>query len=274
MVVTEKDLKLYFRCQYSYFLHKIGVNNPELNAFGAAKMLFLNERKKVFYVKDSRRSLLIPNRAGLESKLAEEMTREELERYGRIKLSGRLFGKWLAIVKKGEYMGKRIRMNFEKQEFVIGNNLKKAGENYVAFMLEEGAPITGYVEKDVAVEYKEMTFRVRFPEIRKGRIDDVGLWGFNSDLPKERKRIDKSALVTLRVAAYKQLLEKEFYRRRFGDFKEYRHFNASANEIEIVEDFNFEYLDEMIERFKEGGEEPNLKKCGNCDYGFVCKNKN
>ncbi|MEW5896534.1 MAG: hypothetical protein AB1668_02475 [Nanoarchaeota archaeon] len=289
-VITEGDLKAYFRCPYSYYLRKhVGLSKIPLHGFALQALLFEQARRMLFNLRDPNIGRIVPFQiwAGPETKPAQEMNTEELEQYLAVdKLGGFLTGKFQAITANGSFgerplvwsFGMQIPANWEDirlQRSVKTNPLYVGGNRYRKFVLNQGAPILGCINLEKGFTFEGNTFSVKFPELRKGMyIDDPALWSFNTDFPDEENRsdINRSVLVTLRILGYCTLAHQHlFHRLKWGvdenlaetwgggekylDKKvTYRHFNATQDQTTATSrsDADLDGLRRAVERFKEG----------------------
>ncbi len=305
-VITEADLRSFYRCPYSYFLKKhIGLTKAPKSGFAAQALMFQQARKALFNLKDPKKGRLFPyqTRAGPDLKMAEEMTGEELRTHlannSAEAFGNSLRGKWAYFVGNGKYAGSPLVWSFKGQEGIAGKQLMKAGMNYYNFVIEQGAPILGFMNTTETFEYRGLLFNVRFPEVREGMIiDDPTIWGFNLDekFDKRSNDIDTSSLVTLRLLGFcRAVHETPFYRLKLRiddkiadmwDGKRmtispdvtYRHFNAteaemsethrSDDDLDLFMRVVVQFLDEIQkERFA-----PNHTHCGSCQYNVLDPN--
>ncbi|MBN1544143.1 hypothetical protein JW898_01625 [Candidatus Woesearchaeota archaeon] len=301
-VMTESDLRTFARCPYAYFLKKhASMTRTPISAFAAMALMFQQSRKSLFNLKDENTGRLFPyqHRAGTGWKLAEEMTAEELRRYLAIpdpkKFGKALKGKWGYFVSNNRYANRDIAWSYEKQRFAAALHLAKAAKHYHNFVVDNGAPVLGFINDMETIRFEGNMFNVRFPEIRRGMtIDDPTLWGFNAadDFEKPRS-INESSLVTLRILAYCTLAhDMDIFRMKWGVPDElaerwdgktlhlgpevsYRHLNAIADETTETR-----RSEEDLDRFRRAVEHfqqevsrerfyPNPKSCGSCQYNAI-----
>ncbi len=252
-VITESDLKTFFRCHHAYFLKKhVGLSKIPRSAFSTLALMFQQGRKSLFNLRDQEIGRLFPyqHRAGPNWKMAEDMNSMELLRYLSIgpdwkkaekmkedgvgddeliefliqhagkRFGNALAGKWRYFVSQGKYAGTPISWTYKKQPGSAGQHLKKAAENYYKFVIEHGAPVLGFVNTNETIDFEGTLLNVKFPEIRRGMIiDDPSLWGFGAEDKFDRGKADisDSALVTMRVLAFCKLArEVELYRMKWG----------------------------------------------------------
>jgi hypothetical protein len=296
-VVSDTDLRLFFRCPYAlYIKNHIGASKVPRTAFAALSMFFANERKRLFSVRDQRIGRVFPfqHRAGPSLDLAQEMTRDDLGKYILTADFGkRLHGAWLQIAKKAQYAGSPIVWSYRQQGYHSALMLQAAGERYLDFVLDNQAPVLGFMNKDVYFPFRGILFRTRFPELRKGVIDDPRIWGFNADFPHDAKRdISNSSLVTLRILAYCQLAYKfPFYRDKWmiDDKKaeawqpphyldhsiRYRAINCTKNTVEetVRDSSHLDRLVGAVDTFLDSvhreNYQPNLRHCPSCQYNVL-----
>lgn len=289
-IIKETDLKLFFKCPYSYYLRNhIGLSKIPMTGAMLAGIFLKKERKNLFYVGDV---FDFDRRAGPDSKHIEQMAGEEFVKYVSYK-SAESFGK-AAMMKWHMFIDKIM----EKEDVVwskkgerglLGYHLMKACENYYNFILSNGVPNMGAFETQKTFSFEGLKFKISLPELRTGFIDDLDLHGFQQD-------ISKSQLVTLRMLGYASLLRNyEFYQRRWnvdedlaerlraGEFilvpnLRYRHIDLSRNEIAETKrnDSEVVILRKAIEVFLnkvELEEFPvNINNCAICSYNLLGAN--
>ena len=302
-LITEADLKLFFKCPYAYHLKKnVGLHKLPRSAFAAQAMLFEQKRKKLLEVKDKRGRIFPgPPVAGPDLKLAQDMDGEELKKYLNASsahaFGNTLFMHFLEMSKRGQSAGSDLTWSYPGQPGKGGAELKKAGRNYYNFIVENGAPIFGLVNKRVHLVFEGNLFEIKLPEVRAGMtIDDITLWGFSADFPTDKRKnnIDTSSLVTLRILAYCNLIKGEqgHFRRKFKIPKElheelknsvisidervrYRHFNATKNKIieTTRSDDSLDKLSEVMNNFthrvSKEDFEPDHRHCTSCQYNTL-----
>jgi len=285
-LITESDLKNFYRCPYSFLLKKHrGLTKVPKSAFAGQVMFFEQVRKKLFNLRDHSRVLPYQHRAGPELKMAEEMDREELLEYLGFSspdaFGAVLFNRWNLICNREEFAGSPLAWTFKEQPFHGASDLQAAGSSYYKFVLDNGAPFFGWMNKRVSFNWEGLSFLVKFPELRKGFIDDPHVWSFNVGYSHDRNhKIDTSEFVTLRLLAYATLVDKfEFFKFRFGEggFEDitYRHLNGSKNEISETrrKEKDLDRLKRSVDYFLE---EKRLERfpadqsfCGSCAYNTV-----
>lgn len=302
-LITEADLKLFFKCPYAYHLKKnVGLNKLPRSAFAAQAMLFEQKRKKLLEVKDGRGHVFPgPSVAGPELKLAQDMDSEELRQYlnasSATAFGSTLFMHFIEMSKRGKSAGSDLTWSYPGQPGKGGAELKRAGRNYFNFVVENGAPIFGFVNKKVHLVFEDNLFEIKLPEVRAGMIiDDVTLWGFSADFPTDKRKndIDTSSLVTLRILAYCNLIKGEqgHFRRKlkvpeeiYEELKKsntsidervrYRHFNATKNQIieTIRTDSALNKLSEVMKQFNYSVSredfKPDHRHCTSCQYNTL-----
>lgn len=300
-IISESDLKSFFRCPYAHYLQKhVGMSKIPKTAFAAEALFFSQARKSLYNLYDSAVGRVFPyqTRAGPQLKPAEMMSAEELQQYlaysSADSFGSALFGKWMALAKNSRYAGSELAWNFNGQPHCMGKELQKAGENYYGFVLSNGAPLAGFVNKEIAFQFEGSVFKIKFPELRKGMfLDDPTLWKFSAEAREDNgTNLDKSALVTLRILGYCTLAsEFPLYRRKWEIPEEiaeqwagkpflderikYRHFNASEGNVSVSTRTNsdLDNLRQLIETYlKHTSREqfiPNHKQCNACSYNTV-----
>ncbi len=299
-VISESDLKLIFKCPYSYYLKKhMGLAKIPRSAFAAQALFFGHARRRLFNLRDAKIGRIFPFQtcAGPELKTAEEMTAGELKEYlassSPEKFGGSLFGTWLQIADRGSYAGSDLAWNFASQPYLGAKELQTAGENYYRFILSRGAPVLGFMDKELALEFNGHFYAVKFPEIRPGpMIDDPALWGFNLDFEKDRAKSDleTSSLVTLRILAFQTFVHRyPLLRIKFrvngaladgwGEGLDeritYRHFNATKDLFRETRR-NSRHLDQLkrdtdtfLEKVAKEEFPPNRSRCFACSYNIL-----
>jgi hypothetical protein len=224
-VITESDLKTFFRCPYAYFLKKhLGLSKIPKSARAAMSLMFQQARKSLFNLRTPGKMRTEPyeKRAGPDKKLAEEMTEAELRMY-MASSSAEAFGntagaKWMFFTDNGNYAGSPLALSYEKEIFTAKAALTKAARNYYEFAAMNGAPILGFINTNETIRFAGHKLNATLPEIRRGMIiDDPTMYDFNPDArPKIRwdkmtesekiefrqRILDESSLVTLRIAAF------------------------------------------------------------------------
>lgn len=302
-VISESDLKTFFKCPYSYYLKKhLGLTKIPRSAFAAQALFFSQARKRLFNLRDAQagRIFSFQSCAGPELKTADEMTAAELSEYlassSPEKFGGSLFGTWLQIAKRGVYAGSDLSWNFASQPYLGAKQLRTAGENYYRFVLSQGAPVLGFLDKELPFEFNSHLYAVKFPEIRPGLIiDDPTLWGFNLDFEKDKVRsdIETSSLVTLRVLAFQTLVyHYPLLRIKFGvddaltdswgegldERITYRHFNATRGLFTEARR-NSKHLDKLkqdtdtfLERAAKEEFPPRRERCFACSCNLLGRN--
>src|SRR3989338_10557239 len=303
-VISESDLKSFFKCPHEYHLkHNLGLSKIHKSGFAAVAMFFENARRSLYRIRDRDIGEIFPfqTRAGADLKLAEEMNAKELRKYLAYGASGEdafgnlLFGRWLQMIKGNEYMGSPLVWSYKEQSYLSGRDLQKAGHNYYRFVLKNGAPILGFINKDISFNFEGHKIKIKFPELHRGMIiDDISLWGFNSDTEQNKEsKIGKSILPTLRILGYCTLAHNyPFYRFKWGisdeiaeewggnkvhisDKVTYRHFNATKNKITVTKrsDENLDLVRRALEIFLEAREKENFpvnhSSCNSCPYNVV-----
>lgn len=160
-IISDKDLVLYSACPQAYYLNRMeGKSKIPTTGAAAAVLFFLAKRKNLFDVRDKKVGVLFEGqrRAGPLLKHIEQMSREELMKYmpssSAEAFGGTLAGTWSRIIDRNFFHGDPIYWNYANKSWELGTDLKKAGENYFNFILDEGAPVMGLVDK-------ERTFNLR-----------------------------------------------------------------------------------------------------------------
>ena len=298
-IISPADMKLFFSCPYAYHLKKnLGMSKIPRTAFSAMAMFFANARRMLFRIRDQNLGIIFPyqTRAWPDLKLAEEMTQDELREYlgARQETFGKIVsGRWLFSTKAGIYAGSPLVWSFKSQSFKCSQDLKKASDNYYKFVLENGAPILGYIDKEIVFDFEGHKIKIKLPELRPGIIDDPTLWNFNADCPDEETNLAKSILVTMRLLGYTtSIANHNFYRMKWkvpGEVLDkveinpidllpkirYRHINALTGVISETrrEERDLELLRTGLNRFLNGVAkedfQPNHKSCGICQYNCV-----
>ncbi|MCK4588870.1 MAG: hypothetical protein KAT77_00370 [Nanoarchaeota archaeon] len=315
-IIAGNDLISYSVCPYSFYLQRLeGKSKIPTTGVAAAVLFFLSKRKNIFDVKDKKVGVLFEGqrRAGPLLKHIEQMTSEELLEFMPFSsaeaFGGSLKGTWSMILDRNFYHGNPIYWNFSNESWKIGNDLSKAGKNYCEFVLNEGAPVMGLVDKERTFMFEGVHFRVKIPEIRvkngkrsggapeeyRVMVDHPTLFDFKGELcEKKRLTLEESAAVTLRLYGLSRLLRKyqETYLPKLdaplwfwdymdrSDFKilpnlVYRHISLIKDEIEMTtrRDVNLDPLRILIERHIKGVAEekfdPNVKSCHSCKYSLL-----
>jgi hypothetical protein len=223
-VITESDLKTFFRCPHAYFLKRhAGLNRVPKSAQAAMALLFQQARKSLYNLRTSGKMRTEPyeKRAGPDKKRAEEMTEAELRRH-MASSSAEAFGntigaKWMFFTAKGKYAGSPLALHYDKERFTAKAELIKAAKNYFEFAVRNGAPILGFMNTNETIEFEGHKLNATLPEVRRGMIiDDPTIYNFNADgvskgirkdmteeqrLALRQKQLDASPLVTLRIVA-------------------------------------------------------------------------
>lgn len=302
-VITESDLKSFFRCPYSYFLKKkVGMSKIPRSAFSTLALMFQQARKGLYNLRDPDTGRIFPfqHRDIQTCNLAEEMDSETLQKSLAIstpkKFGNALKGKWQYFISNGKYAGTEIAWAYDNQPGVASNHIAKAARNYYNFVLEHGAPVLGFINTTETFEFEGNRFNIKIPEIRRGmHIDDPTMWGFNTDemFDKVKSDIRTSSLVTLRVLGFCTLAHDiELYRMKWGvpdqlaerwDGKEshlspeavYRHFNALKAELSTArrEEEDLDTLRRAVEHFQEEVEKERFRpvhsSCASCQYNVL-----
>jgi len=307
-VITESDLKIFFRCPYAYFLKKhIGIDRAPKSAQAAEALVFQQARKGLYNLRTPGKGRLEPFeiRAGPDKKRAEEMTEAELRTY-LASSSAEAFGntigaKWMFFTDNGKYAGSPLALNYEKERFTAKAELAKAARNYFEFAVRNGAPILGFINTNETVEFEGHKLNATLPEVRRGMIiDDPTLWGFNPGFDSEdpQKDINESSLVTMRILAYCTVVHDydQQYRLKLHvpdevadswDGKtlhldsrvKYRHFNATKDELHETcrDEKDLDRLRYRLQRFLERTSKndfpPNQARCSGCQYNVAGINR-
>ncbi len=286
-VITDSDLTKYGACPYSYFLSKHrGLTKIPRSAFAAQSLFFDNAKKALFNLRDPLlgRITEYQHRAGPDLKMAEEMNEDELRKYlansSAEAFGNSLFNEWMRHAYDQEYAGSPLMWGFPEQPQTSAQQLKKAGIRYYNFILKNGAPIFGFINKDVTFKFQDYRLRVKLPEVRNGMIiDDTNLWSFDGD----------ANLVTMRKLAFQNsAAEFPYYRMKWripdeiadsfsedylDDRIQYRHLNLDKNQLDILEVANLDGFKRSLHRYSEGVKlekyEPNLKSCASCAYNIL-----
>jgi hypothetical protein len=289
--ISEADLRAYLRCPYSYYLKKSGLTHIPRSIAAAEAIFFSQQRRYLFNLRDPDVKRLFPfqHRAGPRLKTAEMMGAEELPLFlaysSPEKFGGALFGDWCRIAKEGSYANEELALNYKGQDFWAGKNLRTAGENYYNFVLQQGAPILGFIDREVTFPFKDLILRVKFPELRPGIIDEPGLWGHGAESPDE-KTLDlaKSISITLKLLAYCTLAQEQFYQRKWKTPSDittldprilYRHTNLISGNSTITSRSESDLADllKVLERFNDGVSRerysPNHRHCQACMYNVI-----
>jgi hypothetical protein len=259
-------------------------------------MIFQQARKALMNIRSGTGRLFYKDtRVGPHLKTLNELTKEELPEYLAFSspesFGNAIFGRWMIM--DDEFAGRKIAWNYESQKFHIGKELRAACTNYYNFVLKHGTPLPGYINKDTAVDVNGLKIRMKFPEIRPGTIiDDPTIWSFNAENQfDEISRLEDSALVTLRILAFSQLVTQypgysrilgvsekdveEMSNHAISDKVRYRHFNSSK--ADLTETFRTEkdldMLNVIVDRFVNDTEKdvfnPNHRYCQGCGYNVV-----
>lgn len=307
--IPENDIVLYSQCPHAFYLSRMeGKNKIPTTPVAAQVLFFMAKRKNLFEVRDKDIGVLFEDqrRAGQMLKDIEDMDSEELEEYMPFSsaeaFGGSLKGTWSKILDKNMYRGTKIHWNFKNQVFTTGNYLKKAGANYFKFILDQGPPVMGLIDKERDMEFEGVQLRVKLPEIRYSKkpsyrifLDRPSLFEFNGELRgRRRANLDESPLVTLALYGLSELLHKYpvTYLPKLGapvgywgeieNSKEvlipdlvYRHINLGKQEITSArrDDSDLDGLRKTIDDFLEGvGKQrfpPNQGSCSQCRYNIL-----
>ncbi len=290
-IIRESALRHFFRCPRSFLLYKQGMKQAPLSTFVAQAIYFSKKRRDLFNLNPH----ILVQQYCAAGKLAEQMTREELQQHLAFP-SAQAFGikvknGWrYGVVSSDTYIGRPLRWTFSGQDFKAGNDLERAAQHYYNFILEHGAPVFGLTDYEHIFDFEGTRFAVRFPEIRKGMIlDNIHLWGFNLDISAYEK-IETNPFVTLRILAFsKALHDYRIFRRKCGVSDEdaeswgehidtritFRHFNTLKNEISetVRTDEHLDTLRRLIETFQEKCERedfaPAYSHCSECAYSAL-----
>ena len=301
-LVTESELRRFFRSPYSYFLgrHK-GLTKIPLSGSAALVIHFRNARKGLFNLKDEGgRIMPYQTRAGKDWKMAEDMGAVELAKHLANKsgdaFGGAMWGRWLRVVDRNSFAGRELIWSYDSQPGHRGSQLKTAGQTYYDFVMQNGAPVLGGIDLTTSFQFDGLAFKVKFPELRKGTltVDDPGLWGFNSYFSEKGiGDINTSSLVTLRLLAYASLAHQFWLFREKLQIPEemsegwggnpnhlderlvYRHLNCSTGEISETRrtdrqlGFFRKHLDTFLEAEEKQRYPVSRKHCGSCPWNAV-----
>lgn len=289
--ISESDIRTYLRCPYSYYLKKSGLTHLPRSVPAAEAIFFSQQRRYLFNLRDRevKRMFSFQHRSGPRLKTAEMMDEEELQKYlaytSPEKFGGSLFGDWCRIVKEGIYVGEELVLNYKGQDFWAGKNLRLAGENYYRFVLQQGAPILGFIDREVTFPFQDLILKAKLPELRPGIIDEPGLWGHGADSNEDKNiELPKSISITLRLLAYCILAQEQFYQRKWKTPTDldlldpriiYRHTNLISGKSTTTSrsETNLAELVKVIDRYNDGVSRerfsPNHKHCPTCMYNVV-----
>ncbi len=290
-IISEKDLRLFSNCPYSYYLDdEIGTNKIPWTGTTARKILFLNERKELFNVNtsDTRRLEDKQRRAGPEIKHVEKMSSEELREFTNSP-AGSLKYKWFDM--NNQLFGRSLAWNFKQESGKLGSILHTVGDNYYSFVLKNGVPDIGTIDYSAVFFHEDFALKTRLPELRKGMfIDDPDLYS--------AKDLNTRTMITMRILGYCTLAhENPLLRLRWGIPDEiaekwggnemyidpqvsYRHIDLSNNSVQVTHrsDEDLENLIKLLNRFvsekeKRPGQKykpiSTNKTCGNCSYNVM-----
>ena len=201
------------------------------------------------------------------------------------KFGGALFGDWCRIAKEGSYADEELALSYKGQDFWAGKNLRTAGENYYNLVLLQGAPILGFIDRDVAFTFQDLILKVKLPELRAGIIDEPSLFGHGADSTDEKAiELSKSLSITLKLLGYCTLAQEQFYQRKWRTPLDlsipdpriiYRHTNLIRDESTTTtrSEKDLPELLKLLERYIEGVSKerfyPNHKHCAVCSYNTV-----
>ncbi len=309
-IISDSDLVLYSRCPYAFYLQRLeGKTKIPTGGTAAQVLFFLEKRKKLFNVRDKKIGILFDNqrRAGKYLHHIEKMSREELAAYMPFKdaksFGGSLKGKWATITQRNIFHNNPIYWNFAREHMKLGADLKKAGANYYQFIISNGAPVMGLIDKQRTVMFEGQHFKIKIPEIRVKHdsgfeivIDNPSLYSFKGEATGKttNANLQESAIITLSMYGFSKLLRKYpvTYLPKlnapleFWDFLEnddgiilqnlgFRHINLSKNTIDETArtDDDLDALRYLIADFTAGIAkerfEPNRKACHSCRYNIL-----
>jgi hypothetical protein len=296
-IIKESYLKDYARCPYSLHLKLHGINQPMLGTI-AMSMYFSIQKRRLLEIKDHNIGLIFPRQihAGESLMTASEMSPEELSQYLAFK-TAESFGNYLNgfwLTNNQNYANQETLWLFESQPFQTANTIKQAGTNYFNFLSTHGAPVLGFIDKEIVFEHRGQKYLVKIPSIYKRiGIIDTSLWNFNQDIDSEiSSGLDKSALVTLRLLGLSTLLQQQFFRLKFDltdsfESLRYQHFNCSKGILSETTrtqqdtDSMQKAIDTFINKFERNEFPPNPKHCSSCPYNSlddlfepVCRKRN
>lgn len=304
-IISEADLKLFFKCRYSYFLKKFwGFNKLPKSGAMLQAIFFRNAKRGLFNVRTKdHRIFKVQRRAGPNSMHIEQMTTDELietfpyksaESFGKAMMAR--WNSFISLMEKEK--GEPIVWAFSGEKGVLGFKLMKACTNYYNFVLEEGVPKTGFMDSQRTFSYEGLTYRITLPEIRFYRIDDVNLHEFKED-------VEKGIKITLRMLGFSQLVKNSAMLRYMWGIKEetvermikdgnillpdlhYRHFNlvdgsnlvTKRNDSEVITTFK-KAIEIFLTKVSRQEFPINLQACPTCpynsldiNYGNVCNRK-
>lgn len=308
-IISDHDLVLYSVCPHAFYLNRLEGKSKIPTSGAAAKALFfLSKRKKLFEVRDKNIGVLFDGqrRAGPKLTHIENMTREELGKYMPFSsaeaFGGSLKGIWTRVLKNNYYNSLPVYWHFAAESWTIGEDLRTAGINYWNFLLGNGAPVMGLVDKDRTFMFEGQQFRVKIPEIRfrSGRdytvfVDNPTLFEFKGErIDNKRTNASNSAIITLLFYGLTKLLKKypitympkirapqhsvEYFQDYIGNILPnlvFRNVNLMNNTIDTAgrSDSNLDSLQQLIERYNEGivleKFEPNKGSCNECRYNTL-----
>ncbi len=320
-ITADNDIALYSICPYAFYLNRLeGRTKTPWTAKSAQAMLFFAKIKNLFDVRDPKAGVLFEGqrRAGPGLTHIEKMTPEQLKQYipfaSADSFGGSLKGIWFKVTENSTFYNIPVHWSYPNERFKIASNLKKAGTNYYNFIINQGVPVMGLVEKQRTFMFEGQHFRVKIPEIRVRNengysilLDNISLSCFRGESANSRRTpVKDSALATLKLAGLSRLIRKypETYLPKlnapfeFWEFLEsdkslllqnllFRHVNLLDNTIETTArtDADLDALRRLIDSYNEGlareNFAPNTNACDSCrhntlgiDGNPVCKYRN
>lgn len=297
-IISEQDLKLFYKCPYSYFTKK---------HLGFSKTPFSVQSLKAIFFKNLRRQLFRNNRLKApEIKHPEQMSKEELKQFFSFE-SAESYGKsvmmrWQMFIKAIQKENEIVQ-SFEGELGSTGFHLSKIAEAYYNFSLENLSPIISSVNSQKVFTYKNLKIKIGIPELRSIRENNNSnnqiLSLENPTYTNPDSELDKSVLITLKLLGLSRIIKNypEFYIQRWKLDEEkikdlvnnktqfmpeliYRHINLKDKKITIETtqrtDVDLENLEKKIESFINATTTesfpPNQSNCFVCPYNIVDAN--
>ncbi|MAG77807.1 hypothetical protein CL616_00415 [archaeon] len=294
-IIRESHLRQFYRCPHLYFLmNHVGLKKIPMSALAAMVSFFNARRTSMFGVFDDNSGAyegMIPGipRVGENLKLFQQMSSEEIRMYLPSPTKWFRDG-WRGIRGRDKFDDVPLVWPFRENEHSPKTirEMTAAGINYQRFVVENGAPVYGFMNKDFTFRHNGLVFKVRFPELRDGCIDEPTIWGFNTHFRfRGKPKIKDSELVTMRLLAYHSIAhEYSLFRRKcdIGDVAdkwggeemwidpdtEYRHLDCHKDSLSVTtrSDQDIGAFLKSVDYFLEAREKedftPNFSYCGSC----------